>query len=78
MSSKVRNEILGRAITDSAFRELLITQPKKALADYELTDRGRESFEGLTAELVGRLIEELPGRIAQVEPGDIMRMLNDP
>jgi hypothetical protein len=36
--------IIGRAVTDSKFRELLLANPEQALEEYDLTDEEKESL----------------------------------
>ena len=36
--------IVGRAVTDSKFRELLLSNPEEALKDYELTEEEKEAL----------------------------------
>ena len=47
MSDTVLKEIIDRAVKDENFRNLLISNPDKALADYNLSDEDRKILEGL-------------------------------
>ena len=48
MSDTALKEIIDRATKDEKFRNLLLTDPDKALADYKLSDADRKILEGLT------------------------------
>lgn len=43
-------KVVDRAVKDEAFRNLLLNEPGKALADYQITDEERTLLEGLTPE----------------------------
>ncbi|MCB9422218.1 MAG: hypothetical protein H6667_20615 [Ardenticatenaceae bacterium] len=47
MSEAVVKEIFDKAVEDETFRHLLFTDPKKALAGYDLTAVERKMLEGL-------------------------------
>ena len=42
------DEIIGRAVNDAAYRNLLLTDPDKALEGYQLSAEIRTMLEGLT------------------------------
>jgi Ribosomally synthesized peptide prototyped by Frankia Franean1_4349. len=50
MSQEHVQNIIGRAVSDPAFRALLFSDPGKALAGYELTDAEMAALRGLTPE----------------------------
>ncbi len=47
MSLRVMDEIVGRAIRDASFRELLLTETDRALEGYHLDDEERADFAAL-------------------------------
>jgi hypothetical protein len=48
VTQKARDEIVDRAMSDATFRALLLTDPVKALADYDLTPEERAMFQSGT------------------------------
>jgi hypothetical protein len=48
MSDTVLKEIIDRAVKDEKFRNLLLSDPNKALEGYSLSDEDRKILEGLT------------------------------
>jgi hypothetical protein len=46
--SEALDEIVGRAVNDEAYRNLLLTDPDKALEGYQLSAEIRTMLEGLT------------------------------
>lgn len=50
MSDTALKEITDRAVSDEKFRNLLLTDPDKALEGYKLSDEERKILEGLTEE----------------------------
>ncbi|RMG96622.1 MAG: hypothetical protein D6706_10000 [Chloroflexi bacterium] len=46
----VVKEIIQRAVSDETFRELLFSNPDKALSEYELTNEEKALLKGLNAE----------------------------
>jgi hypothetical protein len=52
MSKTVMQQILGRALTDPAFRKKLLTSPESAVSRYELSSRELEQIKGLANEAV--------------------------
>ena len=48
MSATVLKEIIDRAVNDEKFRDLLFSNPDKALEGYKLSDEDRKILEGLT------------------------------
>ena len=49
MTQQARDEIVDRAMSDATFRALLLSDPAKALADYDLTPEERAMFQSGTA-----------------------------
>ena len=50
MSDTVLKEIIDRAVNDEKFRDLLFSNPDKALESYKLTDEDRKVLENLNAD----------------------------
>ncbi len=50
MSESVVQEIISKAVMDGSFRKKLLSDPKSALAGYELTDADHEMLKKLTTE----------------------------
>ncbi len=50
MPSKTMQKIIGRAIADAAFRELLLGNPDQALAEYSLTAEEASALKNLKRE----------------------------
>jgi len=50
MSDSVLKEIIDRAVKDEKFRNLLLSDPSKALTDYKLSDEDRKILEDLNAD----------------------------
>lgn len=46
--SEAFDEVISRATNDAAYRNLLLTDPDKALEEYQLSDEDRKILEGLT------------------------------
>jgi len=44
MTQDVMEQVIGRAILDEDFRELLFSDPEKALAGFDLTDEERKKL----------------------------------
>ena len=47
--SEALDKVVSRAVSDEAFRKLLLSDPQKALAEYEVTDEERKLLEELDA-----------------------------
>ncbi len=45
--SEALDKVVSRAVSDKTFRSLLLSDPQKALAEYEVTDEERKLLEGL-------------------------------
>lgn len=48
--SEALDKVVERAVKDSEFRKLLLTDPDKALEGYNVTEEERELLENLTEE----------------------------
>ncbi len=65
MSIEVVHQIIGRAVTDEAFRKLLFANPEEALKGYDLTDEEREALTDLDEEEVSAFSNQLSERITK-------------
>lgn len=65
MSKKVVEQVLGRIVTDSKFRELFFTSPEKALKGYDLTAKEREALLQTKKEDVEDFGRKLDNRITK-------------
>ena len=72
MSQEAVQNLIGRAVMDKAFRELLFSDPNKALEGYDLSEEEVKALEELEAEefeaISGELEEELPDWEIKVGP----------
>jgi hypothetical protein len=57
--------IIGRAITEAEYRELLFSDPDKALEGYELTEEEAAGLKGLEREKFDAVASELEERISR-------------
>jgi hypothetical protein len=62
MSDEVMSEILARALSDEAFRRLLLANPSAALAAYRLSDDERRILENLDEGSLDGFAAELDDR----------------
>lgn len=65
MSVESLQNIIGRAASDAEFRSLLLSDPGKALAGYELTDAESAMLRGLTPEMFDSGVADLEARISR-------------
>lgn len=65
MSIEQIQEIIGKAITDSEYRQLLLSDPDQALEGYDLTEEEIESLKGLESEQFNEITGELDERISK-------------
>jgi hypothetical protein len=57
--------IVGKAVADPAYRDLLFLDPGKALAGYALTDQEAQALQELSRERLEALAIELQARLDQ-------------
>jgi hypothetical protein len=65
MSVENLQEIIGRAVTEPEFRELLFNEPDKALEGYELTEEEAAALKRLHREKFDAVAGELEERISR-------------
>ena len=58
-------EIIGKAVIDSDYRELLFTEPDIALEDYELTEEEISALKGMERDKFDTVASELEDRISR-------------
>ena len=65
MSEEVVQFIIGRAVTDPEFRELLFTNPDEALEGYELSEEEAESLKQIDKDKLEAGLGEMEDRISR-------------
>ena len=63
--SEALDKVVSRAATDKKFRELLLSDPAKALEGYEVTDEERKMLSELTADTFEAFVGGLGDRQTQ-------------
>ena len=63
--SEALDQVVSRAATDEKFRELLLSDPVKALEGYEVTDEERKMLSELTADTLEAFVGGLGDRQTQ-------------
>jgi len=63
--SEALEQVVSRAATDKKFRQLLLSDPAKALAEYEVTDDERKMLSELTEDTFDAFAGNLGGRQTQ-------------
>ena len=76
MSFESLKSIIGRAVTEPEYRDLLFSDPDKALEDCELSDEESAALKGLEKEKFESVAEELEERISKA--GGIHLLMKDP
>ncbi len=69
MSAESVQQIIGRAIGDGAFRELLFSNPDQALAGFDLTAEETSALKGLKREEFDAAASDLEQRISKTFAG---------
>jgi hypothetical protein len=70
MSVESVKQIISRAVLESEFRQLLLSDPAKALAGYELTGEERAIFQNLSQTGLDALAGNLEERVSRaLKPG---------
>jgi hypothetical protein len=65
MSQDAVSQIIGLAVTDAEFRQLLFSKPDEALQGYDLTDEEEEALENLEQEDLEDFSTKLDARITK-------------
>lgn len=65
MSADAVQAVIGRAATDSSFRDTLISNPDEALQGYELTPEEMEALKNISEEHLKAFSESLDERISK-------------
>jgi hypothetical protein len=65
MSQEAVSQIIGRAVTDNEFRQLLFSNPEQALQGYDLTEDEKEALEDLKQEDLEDFSTKLDSRITK-------------
>jgi hypothetical protein len=65
MSKQAVQEVIGKAVTDSEFRNALFANPDEALAGYELTDAEVASLKSIDSETMESFAGSLDERISK-------------
>jgi hypothetical protein len=65
MSLESVQTIIGRVVTEAEYRELLFSDPDKALEGYELTEEEVATLKGLEREKFDAVAGELEERISR-------------
>jgi hypothetical protein len=65
MSKEAVQTVIGKAVTDSKFREALFANPEKALAGYDLTEDEKAGLKNIDAESMDALAGGLDERISK-------------
>jgi hypothetical protein len=65
MSKESVQTVIGKAVTESEFRELLFANPDEALEGYELTDEEVKALKSVDAETMESFAGDLDERISK-------------
>ncbi len=65
MSTQAVQTVIGRAVTDAAFRQALFADPAQALAGYDLSADELAALQALDAEQVAAFAGGLDARISK-------------
>jgi hypothetical protein len=65
MSKEAVQAVIGKAVTEGEFRELLFANPDEALEGYELTDAELEALKSVDAETMESFAGALDERISK-------------
>lgn len=69
MSAEEVKQIIGRAVVDADYRELLFSDPDEALEEYELTDEESSALKEIEREKFDAVAGELEERISRAGIG---------
>jgi hypothetical protein len=62
MSKEAVESVIGKAVLDAAFRKLLLADPEKALAGFDLTDTEKAGLKSIDSETLDSLGSTLDTR----------------
>ena len=65
MSKENVEQIIGKAVVDGEYRELLLSEPDKALEGYELTEEESTALKGIEREKLDAVVTEIEERISR-------------
>ncbi len=65
MSKEAVQTVIGRAVTDAAFRQVLFAEPEKALTGYDLSRDEIAALQALDAEEMAAFAGSLEARISK-------------
>ena len=65
MSMETVKQVIGRAVIEKEYRELLFSEPEKALAEYDLSEEEVASLVGMEREAFDATANELEERISR-------------
>ncbi len=65
MSKEAIESIIGKAILDAEFRKVLLEEPEKALAGYDLTETEKAQLKGLESETLDLMSTTLEMRVSR-------------
>jgi hypothetical protein len=66
MSKEAVQAVIGKAVTETEFRELLFANPDDALGGYDLTDEEMAALKAIDAETMESFAGELDERISKM------------
>jgi hypothetical protein len=66
MSTEIVKQIIGRAVTEPEYRELLFTNPSQALIGYDLTEQEADELKRVNREQFDAVAGELGERVSRV------------
>jgi hypothetical protein len=65
MSQQAVEQVIGRAVTDPEFRDLLFSDPDQALTGYDLTEEERQAILAMESKHVEDFAGKLDSRITK-------------
>jgi Ribosomally synthesized peptide prototyped by Frankia Franean1_4349. len=73
MSQQEIERVIGRAATDSAFRQALVEDARKACAEFDLTEEEIQALEQLDSSSLASFAASLDKRISKTGGGGFIR-----
>ena len=65
MSKESVESVIGKAMLDTEFRELLLSDPDQALSVFDLTDAEKVALKSMDAETMDALANTLDARVSK-------------